>query len=76
MKTLRIAVMTLVVAALVVSAAAAQETEQNSGYIVSPAGDMDKFGGILPLSTYFTITQGENDWFSKYVSFGTDGAVA
>jgi hypothetical protein len=29
-------------------------------------------GGILPLSTYFTITQGETDQFSKYVSSGTD----
>ena len=67
--------MTLVVAALVISAAAAQEinrTEQNNGYIVTPAKDTDKFGGILPLSTYYTITQGETDWYSTYVSSGTD----
>ena len=34
--------MTLIVAALIVSTAAAQEMEQNSGYIVTPAGDTDK----------------------------------
>lgn len=72
MKTMRIVAVTLVVAALVISAAAAQEIEQNNGYIVTPAGDTDKFGGILPLSTYYTITQGETDRYSTYVSFGTN----
>ena len=73
MKTLRITAMTLIVASLVISATAAQETENNGRYIVTPAGDTDRPGGILLLSTtYYTITQGETDWYSKYVSFGTD----
>lgn len=72
MKTMRIAAVTLIVAALVISAAAAQEIEQNNGYIVTPADDTQKFGEILPLSTYYTITQGETDWYSTYVLFGTN----
>lgn len=70
MKSYRTAMVIMAIAALLIPAVAAQETERH-GYIVTPAGDTaleDKFV-FVPMNVG-TITQGETDWYSITVPAG------
>ena len=59
------------VAALLVTAVAAQETESH-GYVVTPAGDAisEENPPFTPM-TAGSIAQGETDWYSTNVAAGT-----
>ena len=68
MKTLYIVAVLL--AAMLIPLAAAQDAETTDAYIVTPASN-DSKPPIVPL-TQGTITQGETDWHSLYVPPGVD----
>ncbi|MEA1894087.1 MAG: peptidase domain-containing protein [Euryarchaeota archaeon] len=63
MKTLHI--VAILLAAMLIPLAAAEDAETTDAYIVTPASN-DSKPHIAPL-TYGTITQGETDWYSLYV---------
>jgi hypothetical protein len=60
----------LIGAAVLVSGVSAQTVDNNAGYTVTPAGDLQLPRMFMPMSAA-TITQGETDWYSYYVSSGT-----
>ena len=68
MKTLHI--VAILLAAMLIPLAAAQDAETTDAYIVTPASD-DSKPPIAPL-TRDTIEQGETDWHSLYVPSGVD----
>jgi hypothetical protein len=68
MKTLYI--VAILLAAMLIPLAAAQDAETTDTYIVTPASN-DSKPPIAPL-TQGTITQGETDWYSLYVPPGKD----
>ena len=55
---------------MLIPLAAAEDVETTDAYIVTPASN-DSKPQIVPL-TQGTITQGETDWYSLYVSPGKD----
>ncbi|WP_292520325.1 pre-peptidase C-terminal domain-containing protein [Methanoculleus sp.] len=64
------AMVIMIVAALLVPAVAAQETE-NHGYVVTPAGDtISKENPLFAPMTAGSIAQGETNWYSTYVPAG------
>jgi len=68
MKTLHI--VAILLAAMLIPLAAAEDVETTDAYIVTPAFN-DSKPHIVPL-TQGTITQGETDWHSLYVPPGVD----
>ena len=60
----------ILLVAMLIPLAAAQDAETTDAYIVTPASD-DSKPPIAPL-TRDTIEQGETDWHSLYVSPGKD----
>ena len=61
-------IVTILLAAMLISLAAAEDAETTDTYIVTPASN-DSKPPIVPL-TWDTITQGETDWHSLYVPSG------
>ncbi|PKG31707.1 MAG: peptidase domain-containing protein, partial [Methanoregula sp.] len=70
MKVSGIGLVILVCAIMLIPGVSAQDVDSQGGYVVTPAGDMVLPDVILPMSVD-TITQGEMDWYSRYVSSGT-----
>lgn len=70
MKVSGISLIILIGAAVLVSGVSAQSVDNNAGYTVTPAGDLQLPRMFMPMSAA-TITQGETDWYSYYVSSGT-----
>ena len=68
MKTLYI--VAILLAAMLIPLAAAEDAETTDAYIVTPASN-DSKPQIVP-RTQGTITQGETDWYSLYVPPGKD----
>ena len=68
MKTLYI--VAILLAAMLIPLAAAEDAETTDAYIVTPASN-DSKPPIAP-RTQGTITQGETDWHSLYVPSGVD----
>jgi hypothetical protein len=64
----------LICAVVFISGVSAQNVENNAGYIVRPAQDLNLPSIIMPLSGG-SITQGQTIYFSKYVAPGTTGLV-
>jgi hypothetical protein len=60
----------LICAIVLVSGVSAQDVDSNKGYSVTPAGNLVLPAVMSPMSVG-TITQGETDWYSIYVSPGT-----
>jgi hypothetical protein len=70
MKVSGISLAILICAIVLISGVSAQDVDSGKGYIVTPAGDLFLPEVMSPMSGG-TITQGETDWYSDYVSPGT-----
>lgn len=70
MKVSGISLVILVCAIMLIPGVSAQDVDSQGGYVVTPAGDLVLPDLMLPMSVD-TITQGEMDWYSRYVSSGT-----
>jgi len=70
MKVSGISLAILICAIVLISGVSAQDVDSNKGYSVTPAGDLYMPEVMSPMSAG-TITQGETDWYSVYVSPGT-----
>nr|WP_320160775.1 pre-peptidase C-terminal domain-containing protein [uncultured Methanoregula sp.] len=60
----------LICAIVLVSGVSAKDVDSKKGYSVTPAGNLILPAIMSPMSVG-TITQGETDWYSFYVSQGT-----
>jgi hypothetical protein len=74
MKISGICLMILVCAAALVPGVAAQDVDTGNGYTIRPAYNLNLPSVILPKSSG-SITQGETDYYFRYVSPGTTAVV-
>ena len=70
MKVSGICLMVLICAVALISGVSAQSLENNAGYVVTPAQNLQLPSVVRPMSIG-TIGQGQTVWYSKYVSPGT-----
>ena len=60
----------LIGTAVFISGVSAQNADNNTGYTITPAANLQLPHVVIPLSAG-TITQGETDWYYYYIPSGT-----